>query len=299
MRSTRAAVVALILAVGGLNSAFAQNATKKKPEAAAAPAHWIWADKEAKDKDTIYLRKTIEFAGAVKSGVLSATCDNVVTIYVNGKQVLKHSEWTSAPQADVGKLLVKGKNVIAAECTNEGGPAGFILLLKTESEKEGKRTIISDSSWEVSREAPEGWREAAFDSSGWKKTVSLGALGAGPWGNIAFDGGKVSATPAAELTLLPGFKAELVYSVPKATEGSWVSMAPDPKGRLIVSDQSGPLYRVSPGPTDEETKVERIDLAIGDSQGMLYAFDALYVVVNGDAAQGSGLYKVRDTDGDD
>ncbi|MGE5195110.1 MAG: c-type cytochrome, partial [Deltaproteobacteria bacterium] len=40
-------------------------------------------------------------------------------------------------------------------------------------------------------------------------------------------------------------------------------------------------------------------LAIGDSQGMLYAFDALYVVVNGDAAQGSGLYKVRDTDGDD
>ena len=113
------------------------------------------------------------------------------------------------------------------------------------------------------------------------------------------EGAKPSATLPAELTVLPGFKAELLYSVPKATEGSWVSMTPDEKGRLIVCDQSGPLYRVTPGPNEEETKVEKIDLPIGHSQGMLYTHGALYVVVNGSAAQGNGLYKVRDTDGDD
>ena len=33
-----------------------------------------------------------------------------------------------------------------------------------------------------------------------------------------------------------GFDAEVVYSIPKS-QGSWVAMAFDPKGRLIVSDQ--------------------------------------------------------------
>jgi putative heme-binding domain-containing protein len=297
MRPARAAIAVVIFAVCGPGPLFAQEAQKKKAEADAA--HWIWAQKEAKDNETVYLRKSFELAGELKSAVISAACDNIVTVFVNGKQVIKHNEWTSAAQADVGKLLVKGKNVIAAECTNSEGPGGFILLLKTESEKDGKRALVSDDSWVVNREAPAGWRDAGFDDSGWKKAVSLGVLGIGPWGNVPLDGSKISATPAAELALLPGFKAELVYSVPKATQGSWVSMTPDPKGRLIVSDQSGPLYRVTPGQTEEETKVEKIDLPIGDSQGLLYAYDALYVVVNGGAAQGNGLYKVCDTDGDD
>src|SRR5262245_53035518 len=264
MRRARAAIAAVIFAVCGPGSVFAQEASKK---AEADSAHWIWAEKEAKANETIYLRKTFELAEELKSAVLSAACDNIVTVYVNGKQVLKESEWTNVAQADVLKLLVKGKNVIAAECTNTDGPAGFILLLKTELEKVGKRALVSDDSWRVNREAPEGWRSAGFDDSGWKKAVSLGALGIGPWGNIPLDGSKVSATPAAELTLLPGFKAELIHSVPKATHGSWVSMTPDPKGRLIVSDQSGPLYRVTPGQTADETKDETSDLPTGEVQG--------------------------------
>src|SRR5262249_45076081 len=134
---------------------------------------------------------------------------------------------------------------------------------------------------------------------GWTKAVSIGTLGVTPWGNVPLEGAKGAATAATELTLLPGFKAELLYSVPKATQGSWVSMTPDDKGRLIVSDQSGPLYRVTPGPDEEETRVEKFDLPIGDAQGLLYTHRSLYVVVNGGAAQGNGLYKVRDTNGDD
>src|SRR5688572_3754468 len=76
-------------------------------------------------------------------------------------------------------------------------------------------------------------------------------------------------------------------------------MAPDPKGRLIVSDQDGSLYRVTVGKTADDTKVEKIDLNIGMAQGLLWALDSLYVVVNGGAAQGSVLYRVRDTNGDD
>jgi putative heme-binding domain-containing protein len=75
-------------------------------------------------------------------------------------------------------------------------------------------------------------------------------------------------------------------------------MTNDPKGRLICSDQNGPLYRVTPGESAESTKVERLELAIGEAHGLLWAFDSLYVVVNGGAAQGSGLYRCRDANGD-
>lgn len=292
-------VVCCLNLIPALNLAWGQAQAAGQKRSPDNPPHWIWIDKASQEKETIYLRKTFELAGDVRSTLLSATCDNVVTVWLNGKEILKHDNWQSAPAADVSKLLVKGRNVVAAECRNDGGPAGFLLVLKSGSGKEAKRVLVSDESWQASREAPPGWREPGFDAAGWKPAASIGKLGIAPWGKIDIDGVKGSATPAGELTVLPGFKVALLYSVPKAAEGSWVSMTPDDKGRLIVSDQGGSLYRVTPGADEETTRVEKIDLPIGHSQGMLYASGVLYVVVNGNAAQGNGLYKVRDTDGDD
>jgi glucose/arabinose dehydrogenase len=106
------------------------------------------------------------------------------------------------------------------------------------------------------------------------------------------------ATPAKSLRLPEGFKAQLLYTVPLDRQGSWVCLTADPKGRLIASAESGKLYRITPPPVSGggETKVEPINLAIGNAQGLLCAFDSLYVVMSSDK---SGLYRVRDTDGDD
>ncbi|MDB5306162.1 MAG: heme-binding protein [Gemmataceae bacterium] len=107
------------------------------------------------------------------------------------------------------------------------------------------------------------------------------------------------ATDPATMKVAKGFKVELLYSVPKTQQGSWVCMCADPKGRLIVSDQYGALYRVTPPPIGGkpgDTKVDQLP-GIGMAQGLLWAFDALYVVVN--APDKSGLYRVTDTDGDD
>ena len=109
------------------------------------------------------------------------------------------------------------------------------------------------------------------------------------------------ATDPAGLKVASGFKVELLYSVPAADQGSWVSMTVDDEGRLITCDQYGKLYRVTPpaiGST-EKTQVEPIEIEIGEAQGLLYAFDSLYVVVNRGKKFASGVYRVRDTDGDD
>lgn len=106
----------------------------------------------------------------------------------------------------------------------------------------------------------------------------------------------ISNDPARGLKVAKGFQADLIYSVPKETQGSWVSMTVDDKGRLIVSDQYGKLYRVDLKP---EVKVEPIEVDLGEAQGLLWAFDSLYVVVNRGQKYPSGLYRVKDADGDD
>jgi putative heme-binding domain-containing protein len=116
-----------------------------------------------------------------------------------------------------------------------------------------------------------------------------------------------TATAAESLTVRKDFKVELLYSVPKDQQGSWVNMCVDPKGRLIVSDQYGPLYRITPpaiGGKAEETKIEKLDLPLGGSHGLLWAFDSLYVMVNENVTVNGvkpqhGLHRVHSKDGGD
>ncbi len=111
-----------------------------------------------------------------------------------------------------------------------------------------------------------------------------------------------------QLSTAAGFQVELIYDVPKDQLGSWVNITCDPKGRLIVSDQGAKgLCRITPAPigSKEPSKIEQLDIKIDGklisaAQGLLYAFDSLYVCINGNGGSpGSGFYRLRDTNGDD
>ena len=125
----------------------------------------------------------------------------------------------------------------------------------------------------------------------------------------------------AKLKLPQGFKAERLYGPSEHEEGSWVSMTLDDKGRIIASDQYGYLYRMTVPPigdTITKANVEKLEVlqdsifinntndkkvSMGYAQGLLYAFNSLYVMINhnGDnkLKRTSGLYRLQDTDGDD
>jgi putative heme-binding domain-containing protein len=104
---------------------------------------------------------------------------------------------------------------------------------------------------------------------------------------------------AANVRIAPGFKIDLLYNVPKATQGSWVALCTDPQGRLIAADQNGKLYRMTPPPADKLGPVEpeEIGVDLAGAHGLLCAFGSLYAMVNEKGTH--GLYRVRDTDGDD
>ncbi|HTL57660.1 MAG TPA: hypothetical protein VL361_18380 [Candidatus Limnocylindrales bacterium] len=114
----------------------------------------------------------------------------------------------------------------------------------------------------------------------------------------AGDGKPPVATSAESLTLLPGFKAELLRSAQKG-EGSWICMTIDSKGRLIISpqDDKDPLLRFTLSRRGQVRKIEKIAAPVHQAMGLLYTHDSLYV--NGHGPQGTGLYRLVDANHND
>lgn len=111
------------------------------------------------------------------------------------------------------------------------------------------------------------------------------------------------ATPIDKIVAPKGFKVELLYSVPGVEQGSWVNLCTDDKGRILVSDQYGGLYRFAApaaGKVIDPASVEKVPAPIRAVNGMLWHEGALYVGVN-DYEQKipSGFYRITDSDGDD
>ena len=127
---------------------------------------------------------------------------------------------------------------------------------------------------------------------------------------------QLTGNPKLDKLKLPdGFVAELLYSPGENEQGSWVAMTFDDKGRMITSDQYGFLYRLELPPigsdSSQKAKVEKLIVGnvadslvgMGYAQGLLYAFNSLYVMVNHNPnekfSQPTGLYRIQDLDGDD
>jgi putative heme-binding domain-containing protein len=118
---------------------------------------------------------------------------------------------------------------------------------------------------------------------------------------------------ASQLETLPGFQVELVLKADPRLNGSWISMAKDPQGRLLLGGQRGqPVTRV----TLQDGKVvkqEDLKLPISETMGMLFAFDSLYIngfraldkntkASDAQAKEGKGvfgMYRLRSTKNDD
>ena len=246
---------------------------------------WIWGENPSKK---YVLTKEFVLESPMLA-VCKFTCDNEVQLKINDKEVGRSSEWQTPVKKDVTSFLKSGRNVIRAEVANEGDIAGFAFKLILSPEIGQKTYVVSDDSWK------------AFESSNPTKIQNpkrIGKMGDGPWADIFAN----AQAPAGNqiFQLPPQFQIERLYSVPKETQGSWVCLCLDDKGRIIASDQENKgLYRITPGKTGtlEPTKVEKLKVKMSGAQGMLFAFGSLYVSANW--APGNGLYRLRDTDGDD
>jgi putative heme-binding domain-containing protein len=136
------------------------------------------------------------------------------------------------------------------------------------------------------------------------------------WVKYGVETQPIDQTKLGKLKLPAGFKAEYLYGPSENKEGSWVAMCFDNKGRMIASDQYGGLFRLTiPAigaantiATSEKLKISSgikgDTVGMGYAQGLLYAFNSLYVMINNGKynkkfTRYSGLYRLQDTDNDD
>jgi putative heme-binding domain-containing protein len=289
-----------------ISSAFAQQTEKPLQ----TTPHWIWLGQPAAGQ-TVHFRKEFQVRGRIWAAKLFATGDDAITVYLDGQQVLDSQGWEKPAFKDVTALFPASRSnerhVLAVQGRNSKSAAGVLVKLVLDNRQKEAATIVTDSTWRASEKAESGWQQRDFEDRAWAPAVSVGKLGDKPWTAVdelalaaAAKLKAPTATPISQLKIAKGFQVELLYSVPKDVEGSWVSMCTDPQGRLIVCDQYGGLFRVTPHPVGQEgeTKVEKINLDIGEAQGLLWAFDSLYVMVNTGGKYASGLYRVRDSNGD-
>ncbi|QDV06162.1 Cytochrome c [Planctomycetes bacterium Poly30] len=266
----------------------------------ARPA-WVWLEPVSANERVMF-RTSFDLEDEVEvAAMLTASCDNVMMVIVNDQTVANHSSWNRVLATDVSGSLVVGTNTIEIRGTNEGGPAGLALRLAI-----GKETVlVTDGTWDAA--SPENARAGI-----WSKADVLGMVGDQdlPWtGEVGLQNFGILSEEATRprtqqvraapgLHLQGGFEAELLYEVPRKIQGSWVSLTTDDRGRLYASDQAGAgIYRITPaslGDPDAVTTVERVDAGVSGAQGLCWAFDSLYANV-----YGQGLWRIRDTDGDD
>ena len=260
---------------------------------------WIWrADKT--DNEPIFLRKQFTAPNKLASAWLYTTCDNGADVYLNGAKVGTIPDWGDPLNLDVGKLVKPGENVFAVRAHNRGGVAAFVLKLRMEGVTP---EAISDQTWKLSTTEQNGWKSPNFDDSGWTaKLKAFGEFGVAPWGIAGMQGpGGGGGAPrkdpldVANITVAEGFEVELIHTVPKDEQGSWVSLTTDGKGRLLACDQGGKgLFRITVGAKPELVLVEKMPVELSSAQGMVWHDGALYFHRNG-----GHLYRVTDSNGDD
>ncbi len=267
--------------------------------------NWVWDADGSSEGQQIFLQKTFSLDTKASSAPLYSTCDNSMTLWINGKRIGSSRDWPYPIEQDVAEHLSPGRNTISVQAKNAGGIAAFVFKLVIRQDGKLPVTILSDTSWKMSRDEPgKNWFAIDFNAADWVGRLKvIRPLGGGPW---AVPGGKrnpASATGVEDINLPAGFAIDLLYEVPNDQQGSWVALTTGPANSLIASDQgdkgvymidvveseNAPTVKITPIEVNEPQSERRLSGA----QGLLWAHDALWFHKNG-----GHLFRVTDSDGD-
>ncbi len=274
-------------------------------------AQWVWVSRSRDDDLTGYFRRVFEADKNLKAAELRGITDFCrMTMYVNGQRIAVAENYGPLVSIDVTKQIRPGMNVIAVSADQWTGPAAVAMELTLTLADGSRKVIASNENWLAAKAPQDDWQQLDFNAAGWQRAVSFGQLETLVWGETPravsidpFDDytqwmqaqGSDAATDPSRFMVAPGFEIELLRTA-QADEGSWISMAFDPRGRLVIGREDQGLLRLTlPGDGHGEMQVDTINDTLRECRGLLFAYDSLYVNAN----ESKGLYRLRDTSGDD
>ena len=150
------------------------------------------------------------------------------------------------------------------------------------------RVEYSVGAEKLAREVSEGGKLEIAAPSG-QKLVILKAVYGPADGSKPVAASALAENPGDLLDTLPGFQIEHVLRADPKTNGSWICLAKDPKGRLLLGGQRGqPITRV----TLKDGKcvtAETLQIPVSETMGMLFVDNVLYI--SGSGSKGFALYR--------
>jgi hypothetical protein len=233
-------------------------------------ARWIWTHRDPQEGEEAWFRHVFELPGEPLGATLWAVADDAFEAYLNGRHVASGEGAQHRQEVDVLGDLRAGRNVLALWAHNVDGTAAALAFVRVRGAG-WVRDVFTGPEWQGARTEPPGWLEAGEDGP-WGPVHVWGPVGTEPWPrpSTSIKHARLTALPGEEVRVPDGFVCDLVYSVPRARQGSWVALCFDPAGRAYTSDQHGFLYRTTLDATGEVLRVERIDVPLGEAQGLCW-----------------------------
>ncbi len=274
-------------------------------------AHWIWLNTQRESSQEACLRKQFPLKEMPRRAQLFGVADFCrAVIYVNGHQVADVEPFGSRIDVDVTRHLVVGENILAIHATSVAGPSAVFAHLDLVDSRDNILAVTTDASWQAGSMPSDGWLQPEFTADSWMPATSLGRVAMDPWGAMADDiqispfddytqwkqaTGTRAGSDVASFRIQDGFAIEQLR-LAADDEGSWVSMAFDPRGRLVIArEDRGLLRMVLPDQPTRPIQIESINDTLQECRGLLFAHGSLYVNANNSKA----LYKLSAADGSD
>lgn len=228
-------------------------------------------------------------AAVPKSATLRATADYAgLTISLNGEAILSLDPYDPPREIEVTRFLMEGANELSITASGTAGPSAIALSLMVQPASGEGVTILSSPEWDD----PALRSLGLVDPHRWalNELPDVSPFAEYNQWKEALDGETASLSP-----LPPGFEIEKVRDAAEG-EDSWVSLAIDPKGRLLIGkEQKGILRFTLSDNGSEVVAVETVEDTLKECRGLVWSGDTLYAHANNSKA----LYTLRDTDGDD
>ncbi len=245
----------------------------------------MWLTGDDDQRESVVYSKEVQHSGKLLKAVLLTASDATVEVLIDGKVVATVKKSDSATGTDLTRHLADGQKHVLG--LNVSSKAVTAALLELNGDLAAVRWIPTDASWKNAKALYLTDDDPATNPFDLKKAFDA----YNSW-QLAKPGAQQQATDPASLTLLPGFKAELIRSS-QPGEDSWVSMAFDPQGRITLGKEKKGLLRLTLSGSGDQ-KMETIDDELLECRGLLYAHGSLFANANNTKA----LVRLTDKDGD-
>ncbi len=143
---------------------------------------WIW-ETNATDKQTVCFLKNFELPKGrkISSATLRVSVDNGYTLFLDGAEIGRGSDWRTVTLYDVTQLLAPGQHTLAVEGFNDRLEGGLIMGLVVQFSDGTEMSVVSDKTWRVVPTDDHNWAKRKINISAAHPVLVVGGIGKHPW----------------------------------------------------------------------------------------------------------------------